>query len=148
MGFTEIFVSTHQGALARAVELDGGAGIAGDGVRIPEISDYEVEQLGALAGAAVHASGADTELSMVDIASDSLLGVPEPMVRALADLLTYQSEDADDESDVLTEVAAKWAAQEDMPFDAGQAAGYVRRVAGLAASVEESERTGLYVWSS
>ncbi|MEE2568525.1 hypothetical protein V1638_03815 [Pseudarthrobacter sp. J64] len=151
MGFTEIFVSTHKGALARAGELEAGSGSGAGSVRIPDISDFEIEQLGALAGAAVHASGADTELSMVDVASDSLLGVPEPMVRALAELLTFEAEDSGDDgagSDVLADVAGKWAAEEDMPFDADQAVGYVRQLAELAASVEAAERTGLYVWSS
>lgn len=148
MGFTEIFVSTHKGALARAAELEDGGAQAADAVRIPDISDFEIEQLGALAGAAVHASGADSELSMVDISTDSLLGVPEAMVRALADLLTYEPGDSEGESDVLADVAAQWAAEEDMPFDAGKAVGYVRDVAELAATVDEAQRTGLYVWSS
>ena len=85
-------------------------------VRIAEISDFEVERLGDLAGTAVHASGADYELAMVDVASDSLLGVPPAMVRALAELLSYETEG---EGDVLDDVAESWAAEEDMPFGAG-----------------------------
>ncbi|HET6270593.1 MAG TPA: hypothetical protein VFE00_11035, partial [Arthrobacter sp.] len=84
MGFTEIFVSTHDEALKRAAALESGGPAAPEAVRIPEISDFEIERLGDLAGSAVHASGADYELVMVDVASDSLLGVPDAMVRALA----------------------------------------------------------------
>ena len=56
---------------------------------------------------------------MVDVASDSLLGVPPAMVRALAELLSYETEG---EGDVLDDVADNWAAEEDMPFgaDAGR----------------------------
>ena len=61
----------------------------------------------------MHAAGADYELAMVDVASDSLLGVPAAMVRALAELLSYETEG---EGNVLEDVAARWAAEEDMPF--------------------------------
>ncbi|WP_258802475.1 hypothetical protein [Pseudarthrobacter sp. NS4] len=146
MGFTEIFVATHDAALKRAGVLDeGGSAPAGQAVRIPGISDFEVEQLGDLAGTAVHAGGADYELTMVDVASDSLLAVPPAMVRALADLLTYETEG---EGNVLDDVAEQWAAQDDMPFDAVQARTYVQQVAELAGGVDDSERTGLYVWSA
>ena len=67
------------------------------------------------------------------------------MVRALADLLSYET---DGEGDVLAEVAAGWAAEEDMPFDADRARTYVQQLAELASSIDDSERTGLYVWSA
>ena len=145
MGFTEIFVATHKEALKRAEDLDGGGAAAGSGVRIPGISDFEIEQLGDFAGAAVHAAGADYELAMVDVASDSLLGVPPAMVRALAELLSYESEG---EGNVLDDVAERWAAEEDMPFGGEEARKYVQQLAELAGSVDENSRTGLYVWSS
>ena len=93
--FAEVFVSTHAEALKRASDLDSGssADVDGEALRIPGVSDYEIEQLGGLVGAAVHAAGADYELSMVDVASDTLLAVPPAMVRALAELLAYESED-------------------------------------------------------
>jgi hypothetical protein len=146
MGFTEIFVATHDAALKRAGVLDeGGSAPAGQAVRIAGISDFEVEQLGDLAGTAVHAGGADYELTMVDVSSDSLLAVPPAMVRALADLLSYETEG---EGNILHDVAAQWAAQDDMPFGADQARTYVQQLAELAGSVDDSERTGLYVWSA
>jgi hypothetical protein len=146
MGFTEIFVATHDAALKRAGVLDeGGSAPAGQAVRIPGVSDFEVEQLGDLAGTAVHAGGADYELTMVDVSSDSLLAVPPAMVRALADLLSYETEG---EGNILDDVAAQWAAQDDMPFGADQARTYVQQLAELAGSVDDSERTGLYVWSA
>lgn len=146
MGFTEIFVATHDAALKRAGQLDGGAAASGgQAVRIPDISDFEVEQLGDLAGKAVHAGGADYELTMVDVASDSLLAVPPAMVRALADLLTYETEG---EGNVLDDVAEEWAGQDDMPFGAVQSRTYVEQLARLAGSVDEGDRTSLYVWSA
>lgn len=144
MGFTEIFVSTHDEALKRAAALEGGGAAAPGALRIPDISDFEVERLGDLAGTAVHAAGADYELAMVDVASDSLLGVPPAMVRSLADLLSYETEG---EGDVLEDVARRWAAEEDMPFGAEEAARYVRQVAELAAGVDPATRSGLYVWT-
>lgn len=145
MGFTEIFVSTHDAALKRAGILDGGGSPAVPALRIPGISDFEIEQLGDLAGAAVHAGGADYELAMVDVASDSLLGVPPAMVRALADLLSYETEG---EGNVLDDVAERWAAKDDMPFGAAEARKYVQQLAELASGVGDAERTGLYVWAS
>ncbi|WP_427130868.1 hypothetical protein [Pseudarthrobacter sp. S9] len=145
MGFTEIFVSTHDEALKRAAALDGGGAAAPAAVRIPDISDFEVERLGDLAGTAVHAAGADYELAMVDVASDSLLGVPAAMVRALAELLTYETEG---DGNVLEDVAGSWAAEEDMPFGADQARSYVRQLAELAADVDPATKSGLYVWTS
>ena len=140
MGFAEIFVATHDEALKRAAALGKGADAAGPAVRINGITDFEVEQLGDLAGQAVHAAGADYELALVDVTSDALLGVPEAMVRALAELLTYESEGE-------ANVAAAWAGQEDMPFDAAQSRQYVQQLAALATDVEKTERAGLYVWS-
>ncbi|GGH94511.1 hypothetical protein ACFFGR_10455 [Arthrobacter liuii] len=151
MGFTEIFAATHDAALKRAGILDQANSSSAEGapvgqaVRIQGISDFEVEQLGDLAGTAVHAGGADYELTMVDVASDSLLAVPPAMVRALADLLTYETEG---EGNVLDDVAEQWASQEDMPFGAAQARTYVKQLAEIAAGINDSERTGLYVWSA
>ena len=146
MGFTEIFVATHDAALKHAGVLDAGSSApAAKAVRITGISDFEVEQPGDLAGTAVHAGGADYELTMVDVSSDSLLAVPPAMVRALADLLTYETEG---DGEVLDDVSGQWAAQDDMPFDAAKAKEYVQQVAELAGSVDDSERTGLYVWSA
>lgn len=144
MGFTEIFVATHDEALKRATALDRGADVAGPAVRIDGITDFEIEQLGDLAGQAVHAAGADYELAMVDVTSDALLGVPEAMVRALAELLTYESEG---DGNVLDDVAAAWAAQDDMPFGVAASRQYVQQLAALATDVEKADRAGLYVWS-
>ncbi|WP_426225322.1 hypothetical protein [Pseudarthrobacter sp. DSP2-3-2b1] len=145
MGFTEIFVATHDAALKRAQVLDAGGSPGGQALRIPGVSDFEIEQLGDLAGAAVHAGGADYELAMVDVASDSLLGVPPAMVRALADLLTYETEG---EGNVLDDVAEQWAAQDDMPFGAAEARNYVQQLAELASGIDDADRNGMYVWSS
>lgn len=143
--FAEIFVSTHADAIARASKLDGGVSDDAAGLRIPGVSDYEIEQLGTLVGAAVHAPGADYELSMVDVGSDSLLAVPSSMVRALADLLGYESEEG--EGNAVERVAAAWVDQEDLPFDAREAYDYVEQLAKLAADVDDSDRQELYVWA-
>ncbi|MCH6469937.1 hypothetical protein [Sinomonas terrae] len=145
--FAEVFVSTHTDAVRRAADLDSGsaADVDGEGVRIPGVSDYEIEQLGTLVGAAVHAAGADYELTMVDVASDTLLAVPAAMVRALADLLAYESDEG--EGNAVERVAAAWVDQEDLPFDAQEAYGYVEQLAKLAADVDDSGQQELFVWA-
>ena len=142
MGFTEIFVSTHDAALKRAGVLDGGSP-ATAGVRIPGISDFEIEQLGDLAGAAVHAGGADYELAMVDVASDSLLGVPPAMVRALADLLSYETEGEGDSGRRRRAVGGpgRYAVR------CGAGRPVRQQLAELASGID-APATGLYVWSS
>jgi hypothetical protein len=82
---------------------------------------------------------------LVDVTRDALLGVPEAMVRALSELLSYETEG---EGSVLDEVAERWAGQEDMPFDSQQSRLYVQQLAALASDVERAERAGLYVWSA
>jgi hypothetical protein len=145
--FAEVFVSTHSEALRRAADLDAGSAsdVDGEGVRIPGVSDYEIEQLGGLVGEAVHAAGADYELVMVDVASDTLLAVPSAMVRALAELLAYESDEG--EGDAVERVAAAWVDQEDLPFNAQEAYGYVEQLAKLAADVDESDQQELFVWA-
>ncbi|MDQ4502260.1 hypothetical protein [Sinomonas sp. ASV322] len=145
--FAEVFVSTHAGALQRASALDSGSAssLDGEAVRIPGVSDYEIEQLGSLVGTAVHAGGADYELSMVDVSSDSLLAVPPAMIRALAELLAYESDEG--EGDAVERVAAAWVDQEDLPFDAQEAYRYVEQLAKLAADVDDSDRQELFVWA-
>ncbi|WP_136611352.1 hypothetical protein [Sinomonas albida] len=145
--FAEVFVSTHSEALQRAARLDSGSGpeANGDGVRIPGVSDYEIEQLGTLVGAAVHASGADYELTMVDVSSDTLLAVPPALIRALAELLAYESDEG--EGDAVERVAAAWVEQQDLPFDAQEAYGYVEQLAKLAADVDDSDHQELFVWA-
>jgi hypothetical protein len=145
--FAEVFVSTHSEALRRAADLDADSAsdVDGEGLRIPGVSDYEIEQLGGLVGAAVHAAGGDYELVMVDVASDTLLAVPPAMVRALADLLAYESDEG--EGDAVERVAAAWVDQEDLPFTAQEAYGYVEQLAKLAADVDESDQQELFVWA-
>lgn len=144
--FAEVFVSTHTQALARAAQLDGGDAPDDAGsLRIPGVSDYEIEQLGSLVGAAVHAPGADYELTMVDVASDSLLAVPGTMVRALAELLAYESDEG--EGNAVESVAAAWVDQEDLPFDAREAYDYVEQLAKLATDVDDSDHQELFVWA-
>ena len=133
-------------ALKRAADLDGGRRrCRTPACAFPGISDFEIEQLGDLAGAAVHAAGADYELAMVDVASDSLLGVPPAMVRALAELLSYETEG---EGNVLDDVAERWAAEDDMPFGAARTPGSMSSSWRSSPAASTKQRTGLYVWSS
>ena len=121
------------------------AAAAPGAVRIPDISDFEVERLGDLAGVAVHAPGADYELAMVDVASDSLLGVPPPWSGRWRNCSAMKPKGR---ATSWRMSAANWAAEEDMPFGAGRGRSYVRRLAGLAAGIDPATKSGLYVWTS
>ena len=95
----------------------------------------------------MHAAGADYELAMVDVASDSLLGVPAAMVRALAELLSYETEG---EGNVLDEVAERLGRRGGHALWCRTRPGsYVQQLAELAAGRRPRPRkTGLYVWTS
>jgi hypothetical protein len=147
---TEIFIATHDVAVRRAAALDASAAgsTAADlpdapHARINGITDLEVEILGALAGKAVHADE-EAGLDLADVSSDSLMVVPESMVRSLAELLTRTGDDGES---LIPDVAAAWASEEDMPFVGDEAEEMVRRIAELASSVPEDDRQELYVWS-
>ncbi|MFD1212781.1 hypothetical protein ACFQ36_12115 [Arthrobacter sp. GCM10027362] len=147
---TEVFIATHEAAVRRAAALDASA--AGSPAadlpdaphaRINGITDLELEILGTLAGKAVHADE-EAALHLADVASDTLMVVPDSMVRSLAELLTRTD---DEGASLIPDVAEAWASEEDMPFSGPEAEETVRRIAELAASVPEDDRQQLYVWS-
>jgi hypothetical protein len=153
-GTTEVFVAIHQAAVKRAAALDAAFADLSEGAadglpdvphtRINGVTDLEIEILGSLAAKAVHASGGDHVLDLADVSSDSLMVVPDDMVRSLAELLTVKDEE---DNSLIPVVAEQWAAQEDMPFDGAVAEECVRRLAELAAASEGGHRQQLYVWS-
>lgn len=147
---TEIFVATHDVAVRRAATLDASAaGLPAAELpdaphaRINGITDLEVEILGGIAGRAVH-SDEEAALHLADVASDSLMVMPDSMVRSLAELITRTGDDGES---LIPEVADAWASEEDMPFSGEEAEEMVRRIGELAASVPEDDRQQLYVWS-
>ncbi|MDQ0709163.1 hypothetical protein QFZ52_001815 [Arthrobacter woluwensis] len=142
--FVEVFIATHQEALQRAKALSGGAAPDGSALRIPGISDFEVEQLCSLAAQAVHTQG-EQELEMADIAVDELYAFPASAVRVLEELPGYQS---DGEDPALQSVAVQWAADEDVPFAAGEAQQYLLALSALAGRTDSSSRNRLYLYSA
>lgn len=142
--FVEVFIATHQEALKRAGELSAGAAPSGSALRIPGISDFEVEQLCSLAAQAVHTQG-EQELEMADIAVEELYAFPASAVRVLEELPGYQS---DGEDPALQSVALQWSAEEDVPFAAGEAQQHLLTLAALAAKTDSSSRNRLYLYSA
>jgi hypothetical protein len=67
------------------------------------------------------------------------------MVRALAELLAYESDEG--EGNAVESVAAAWVDQEDLPFDAREAYDYVEQLAKLATDVDDSDHQELFVWA-
>ncbi|MCW1250438.1 hypothetical protein ODZ83_09665 [Acaricomes phytoseiuli] len=151
---SQLFVATHQQASAFA----RGAGVAPEAARrvdLNGLSEIEIEDLGVLAVQAVHASGADTALGLVDIDLDALSVVPEPVVEAFTELKNAKAETADnasaEQNPKLDELAKHWAEREDAEVSAVEAAALVTRISGLAsavASADEDERLGLYYLGS
>lgn len=145
--YSEFFIADHHQAVARAKARDAGTGPAIDVPVLPTpgIGDLEVEVLGELAVAKVHATGVSAELSMVDIELDSLFAVPDGLLEVFAEL-----NDPDDPEDV-SDLAAEWAAAEEVESTPAVTVPLVRQLAAMAAQVqqgaENDSRQGLFFYS-
>ncbi|MDP5225573.1 MULTISPECIES: hypothetical protein [Arthrobacter] len=142
--FVEVFVATHPQAIQRAGELSAGGAPGAKALRIPGISDFEVEQLCSLAAVAVHSAG-EQELEMADIAVDELYTFPDSAVRVLEELPRYQSEGEDP---ALDAVAGRWVEEEDVPFSLQEAQGHLLALAALAGRLDAGSKERLYLWSA
>ncbi|MFJ3956905.1 hypothetical protein [Arthrobacter sp. NPDC090010] len=142
--FVEVFVANHPQALKRAGELSSGAAAAPEALRIDGVSDFEVEQLCALAAQAVHSAG-EQELEMADIAVDELYAFPATALRVLEELPKYHEEGEDP---ALATVAGRWAEDEDVPFSTAEAQRHLLALTALAGAVDSGSRQRLYLWSA
>ncbi|WNB85543.1 hypothetical protein [Cellulomonas sp. ATA003] len=138
---SEIFATKHKGALARAEALDAG-GDAPEDVPHLELSDVttlELEVLGEIAASTLRFGTGDLELEEVDLDHESLFELPPFLCEVLAELGKAEDPDA------LAEVAAAWAASEEMGIDASVAQPIV---ADLVELVTSASREGLdvYLW--
>ncbi|WP_427018343.1 hypothetical protein ACQCSX_07250 [Pseudarthrobacter sp. P1] len=142
--FSEFFVTDHHTAVARAKSLDAGKAPSADVpvLPVPGLSDFEIEVLGELAAKTVHATGISAELGMVDIELDSLFVVPEALAEIFAELVDLE------DPEELPELAAAWAAAEEMESTPEVTEPLVRALAALAGTVDEGARTHLYFYSA
>lgn len=139
----QLFVANHHDAVAYAKALDAGKTPPNvlESFAVPEVTDLDVEILGELAVATVHATGTKCTLSMVDIELDSLSVVPEGLATVFAEL------DRLEDQDEVSELAARWAATEEMASTPDVTEPILRRIAHLAKVAEADDLLDLYFWS-
>lgn len=140
----QLFVANHHDAVAYAAALDSGHSAKAPQVStdVPTLTDLDLEVLGEHAVKTVHATGTECELAMVDIELDSLLEVPAGLVAVFAEL-----KDLEDQEDV-TQLAADWAATEEMSSSVEETEPLVRMISELASAAQQGDGLGLYFYSA
>jgi hypothetical protein len=141
--FSEFFVADHRSAVRYATALEAGESPSVDLPRLaaPEVTDLDVEVLGELAAATVHAGGTDCALGMVDVELEELYVIPEPLAAVFAEL-----KDLEDQEDVSA-LAASWAHSEEMSSSPASTEPLVRALSELASLVDEEGVRNLYFWN-
>ena len=137
----ELFAATHPAALRRAEDLAAGRdAAAGPRVALGSVTAFDLESLGETAARVVRFGAGDVELEDVDLEHDGLLRLPRFLREVLLELRTTE------EPDALQDVAAAWAATEEMAAEGEDLTGLVRQITDV---VQAAEDGGLevYVWS-
>lgn len=146
--YSEFFIADHHQAVARAKARTGGKSPAVDVPVLPTpgLSDFEIEVLAELAVKKVHATGVATELSLVDIELDDLFAVPDALLEVFAEL------NAPEDPEEVTQLAAEWAAAEEMESTPDVTDPLLRALAAMAASAlaaaEDNPKMGLFFYSA
>lgn len=138
MSTNQLFIATHHEA-SRFARGNGSA--PKNLIDLGEATDLDLEVLGELAVKTVHATGTETALGMVDVDLDQLMVLPDGLVEVFAELPTL------DDQEEVTELAAAWAATEELASTVEVAEPLLRSIAGLAAQViaaDEDARLALY----
>lgn len=139
---TELFASDHAAALSRADALDAGREPEpAPHVRLSDVTPVDLEVLGEVAARAVRFGSGDLEAAEIDLEHERLLRMPPFWCEVLAEL--GRAEDAE----LLSEVAAGWAATEEMAEHDGALEPVVRSVVDLATRAQESG-VEVHVWSA
>jgi hypothetical protein len=107
---SEIFATTHRGALARAEALDAGADAPEDvpHLELSDVTTLELEVLGEIAARTLRFGTGDLELEEVDLDHESLFELPPFLCEVLVELGKAEDPEA------VTDVAAEWARSEEM----------------------------------
>lgn len=146
--YSEFFIADHHQAVARAKARESGKPTAVDVPVLPTpgLSDFEIEVLGELAVKKVHATGVAAELSLVDIELDTLFAVPDALLEVFAEL--HAGEDPED----VVELAAEWAAAEEMESTPEITEPLLRALTAMAdtalKAAEENAKMGLFFFSA
>jgi hypothetical protein len=107
---SEVFAAKHKGALARAEALDAGDAAPDDArhLELSDVSSIELEALGEIAARVLRFGTGDVELEEVDLDHESLFELPPFLCEVLVELGKAEDPEA------LADVAAEWAASEEM----------------------------------
>lgn len=144
--YSEFFLADHHQAVARAKARMSGKSPAIDVpvLPVPGLSDFEIEVLGEMAVRAVHATGVGAELSLVDIELDNLFAVPDALLEVFAEL------DQHEDPELLGELAAEWAAAEEMESTPEVTESLLRALAALSvasvAAAEDNAKMSLFLY--
>lgn len=146
--YSEFFIADHHQAVARAKARESGQSPSIDVPVLPTpgLSDFEIEVLGELAVKKVHATGVAAELSLVDIELDNLFAVPDALLEVFAEL------NAPEDPEDVAELAAQWAAAEEMESTPEVTEPLLRHLTAMAVSAataaEENPKMGLFFFSA
>lgn len=136
----QLFTGTHAEALARATALDAGDE-PDDATSSMDVSltPVDLEVLGEIAAKAVRFGSGDLEVAEVDLEHEYLFKLPEYLCEVLAEL------DDPEDPDAPADVAAAWAASEEMDAAGQDLQPLVREITGLVARAVESGQD-VYLW--
>ncbi|WP_104109574.1 MULTISPECIES: hypothetical protein [unclassified Arthrobacter] len=146
--YSEFFIADHHQAVARAKARQSGKSPQIDVPVLPTpgLSDFEIEVLGELAVKKVHATGVAAELSLVDIELDTLFAVPDALLEVFAEL------NAPEDPEEVVELAAQWAAAEEMESTPEVTEPLLRALTAMAAAAlsaaESNAKMGLFYYSA
>lgn len=135
--YSEFFIAEHHQAVARAKAREAGKSpsVEVPVLPTPGLSDFEIEVLGELAVKKVHATGVAAELSLVDIELDTLFAVPDALLEVFAEL------NAPEDPEDVVDLAAEWAAAEEMESTPAVTEPLLRALTAMAAvALKEAER--------
>ncbi len=146
--YSEFFIADHHQAVARAKARMAGKSPAVDVPVLPTpgLSDFEIEVLGEHSVRKVHATGVAAELSLVDVELDNLFAVPDALLEVFAEL------DAPEDPEVVAELAAEWAAAEEMESTPEVTEPLLRALTAMAvatvAAAENDAKMGLFFYNA
>lgn len=138
---SELFAATHTGALARADARDARREPAGGSasVFLPGVDALDLEVLGEIAARAVQYGSGELELGEVDLDRESLFELPEFLREVLVELGRVE------DLALPAEVAAAWAADDDLAVTSEAALPLVTAIIGLVTAASEAG-TAVYLW--
>lgn len=137
---SELFSANHARALTRASALD--AGLDPDEaphLELTGITALDLESLGEIAADVVHFGTGDVECEEVDLDHDNLVELPPFLVDVLVELGVSEDPEA------LADVAARWAATEDLGIDADTVQAVLSDVVALVTIAKREDRS-VYLW--